>query len=75
MTASVPAWASDFASKGHSGRHNDLNGGTYGDVGGHWLKFMLRAEKESKDYFQNDDMAKAGWNNMVKKNLDKIATK
>jgi hypothetical protein len=73
MPAGVPAWAGDFAAKGHGSTYNDPLGGTYGDVGSHWLKYVLKGEAASKEYFMNDKMASTGWTNIQKKNLERVA--
>jgi len=74
MPAGVPAWAGDYASKGHAGTYMTKYAGTYGTLAGHWLKWVFFGDKESADFFKTDKAAAAGWTNLSKKNLDKIPT-
>ena len=74
MPEGLPAWAADFAWNGHGGTYNDLDGGEYGVVGSHWLKWVLFGDKESAEYFKTDKASSIGWTNFQKKNLDKIPT-
>jgi hypothetical protein len=74
MPAGVPAWAGDYASKGHGGTYLQKYAGTYGTLAGHWLKWVFFGDKESAEFFKMDKAAAAGWTNLSKKNLDKIPT-
>jgi hypothetical protein len=74
MPAGVPAWAGDYASKGHAGTYMQKDVGTYGTLAGHWLKWVFWGDKESAEFFKSDKAAAAGWTNLEKKNLDKIPT-
>jgi hypothetical protein len=74
MPQGVPAWAGDYASRGHAGTYMEKYAGTYGTLAGHWLKWVFFGDKESADYFKTDKAAAAGWTNLAKKNLDKIPT-
>jgi hypothetical protein len=72
MPAGVPAWAADYSKYGHAGTYMQPNGGTYGVLGSHWLKFVLFGDKESGEFFKQDKALSDGWINISKKNLDKI---
>jgi hypothetical protein len=72
MPTGVPGWAADFSRGGHGGTFNELNGGSYGVLAGHWLKFILWGDKESAVFFKQDKATAEAWLNLKKKNLDKI---
>ncbi|KAF2665891.1 hypothetical protein BT63DRAFT_442244 [Microthyrium microscopicum] len=73
MPEGVPAWAADYKTGGHGGTYNELNAGSYGVLGSHWLKYVLLGDKESAEFFKQDKATGEGWLNLKKKNLEKIA--
>jgi hypothetical protein len=70
MKAGVPKWKGNL-NVGHGGTYTQPNGGEFGVIGGHWVRWLLRGESESSAYFTGGGAAGKGWQ-VVHADLDKI---
>jgi len=72
LPSNTPSWTGN-QNVGHGGTYRDRYGGTFGKAASQWLRFVLKGDASSGQWFIGDGAKNDGWA-VQKRALDRIAT-
>jgi len=72
LPVDTPRWKGN-QNVGHGGTYSQTNGGSFGKAAAHWLKFVLKGDTTSAQWFIGNGASSEGWS-VAKGALDRVPT-